>query len=64
MRDLSTDLTADVNLPDVSGIGAEIGATISASASTEINVPVILDGREIARATAWYVNEQLAWEAR
>lgn len=64
VRDLSTDLTADVNLPDVSGIGAEIGATISASASTEINVPVILDGREIARATAWYVNEQLAWEAR
>lgn len=64
VRDMSENLTMDVSLPDVSGIGADIGATISASASTEINVPVILDGREIARATAWYVNEQLAWEAR
>lgn len=64
VRGVSENLTMDVNLPDVSGIGADIGASISASASTEINVPVILDGREIARATAWYVNEQLAWEAR
>lgn len=64
VRGVSENLTMDVSLPDVSGIGADIGASISASASTEINVPVILDGREIARATAWYVNEQLAWEAR
>ncbi len=64
VRDMSENLTMDVSLPDVSGIGADIGASISASASTEISVPVVLDGREIARATAWYTNEQLAWEAR
>lgn len=55
---------ADLNLPDVSGIGEDIGATINATASQTIEVPVVLDGREIARATAWYTNEQLAWEAR
>lgn len=25
-------------------------------------VPLTLDGREIARATAWQMGEQLAWE--
>ena len=64
VRGLSGSLTTDADLPDVGNIAQEIGATISASASTEISVPVILDGREIARATAWYTNEQLAWEAR
>ena len=64
VRGMSKDLTADVNLPDMSAIGADIGATISATASQTIEVPVVLDGREIARATAWYTNEQLAWEAR
>ena len=55
---------ADLNLPDMSAIGADIGATISATTSQTIEVPVMLDGREIARASAWYMNEQLAWEAR
>lgn len=32
------------------------------SADTAITVPVFLDGREIARATAWQMGEQLAWE--
>lgn len=64
VRSVSEGLTTDFSLPDVGDIGREIGATISASASTEISVPVVLDGREIARATAWYTNEQLAWEAR
>lgn len=30
--------------------------------ATEIVVPLSLDGREIARATAWSMGEQLAWE--
>jgi len=64
VRSLSGDLTTDINLPDVSGIGQDIGASISASTSQEITVPLYLDGREIARATAWHMNEQLAWEAR
>lgn len=32
--------------------------------STHIEVPVSIDGREVARATAWYMGEQLAWEER
>ena len=30
----------------------------------QIEVPIYLDGREIARASAWYTGEQLAWEER
>lgn len=30
--------------------------------NTEIIVPLYLDGREVARATAWQMGEQLAWE--
>lgn len=30
----------------------------------QIEVPLYLDGREIARASAWYTGEQLAWEER
>ena len=33
-------------------------------AATRIEVPVSIDGREVARATAWYMSEQLAWEER
>ena len=32
-------------------------------ADMTIVVPLTLDGREIARATAWSMGEQLAWEA-
>ena len=56
--------TADLRLPDVSGYADQMGAAISATTSTQITVPVSIDGREVARATAWYTNEQLAWEAR
>lgn len=34
------------------------------SRSTRIEVPVSIDGREVARATAWYMGEELAWEER
>jgi hypothetical protein len=64
MADMAGSALAAPDLPDMKQIGADIGATISAATSTEISVPVVLDGREIARATAWYTNEQLAWEAR
>lgn len=36
----------------------------SGSRGTQITVPVTIDGREVARATAWYMGEQLAWEER
>lgn len=54
----------DYDLPDLAGYAQSLGASISAASSTEITVPVMLDGREIARGSAWYMNEQLAWEAR
>lgn len=54
----------DYDLPDLAGYAQGLGASISAASSTEIIVPVMLDGREIARGSAWYMNEQLAWEAR
>lgn len=58
--------TADVSydLPKLSDYAADLGAAVTASSATEITVPLIVDGREMARATAWYTNEQLAWEAR
>ena len=54
----------DYDLPDLAGYAQSLGASISAAGSTEITVPLYLDGREIARGSAWYMNEQLAWEAR
>lgn len=56
--------TADVSLPDVSGWAGSLGAAFSASNSQQITVVSELDGREIARGTAVFMNEQLAWEAR
>ena len=52
------------NLPDISGYAADLSASMTASAATEIIVPVNINGREVARASAWFMNEQLAWEAR
>ena len=37
-------------------------ASAGAMADTTIEVPLYLDGREVARATAWQMGEQLAWE--
>lgn len=63
---VSTAFTADVgyNLPDIAGYAQDLTASMTAQASTEIIIPLSLNGREIARASAWYMNEQLAWEAR
>ena len=65
-RRVSEAFTTDVsyNLPDISGYAADLSAAITATSSTSIIVPLSIDGREIARASAWYMNEQLAWEAR
>ena len=65
-RSISGSFTADVgyNLPDIAGYAADLSAAMTASSTTEIIVPLSIDGREVARASAWYMNEQLAWEAR
>lgn len=62
-----SSLTADVNynLPDVAGYTRALTADFGGStyrASTAITVPLYLDGREVARATAWWTGEQLSWE--
>lgn len=43
---------------------ANIGQDFSYHGTTSIEVPVNLDGREIARGTAVYTDQQLAWESR
>ena len=65
-RTVAGAFTADVgyNLPDIAGYAADLTASMTAQASTEIIIPLTLNGREIARASAWFMNEQLAWEAR
>lgn len=58
-------LTADVNynMPDISSYTQRLSAGLTASVGgTTITVPVVLDGREIARASAWWTGEQLSWE--
>lgn len=59
-------LTADVNyhVPDVGKYAKSLTADFSGSyrAGAEIIVPLSVDGREIARASAWWTGEQLSWE--
>ncbi len=59
-------LTADVNyrLPDVGNYAKSLTADFAQSyhGSTKITVPLYLDGREVARASAWWTGEQLSWE--
>lgn len=61
-----SSLTADVNynIPDVASYAKSLSAEFTPSyrASTAITVPLYLDGREVARATAWWTGEQLSWE--
>lgn len=62
---------------DVSGVSAQDSARLEGArqaititpvtakpGGAVIEVPVSIDGREVARATAWYMGEQLAWEER
>ena len=64
--DVAMGFTSDINyrVPDLAGYASDLSASITGTGRTQIEVPVILDGREIARASAWYMGEQLAWEAR
>ena len=56
----------DYNLPDLREAAKSLTASISSTSvgTTQIEVPISIDGREVARATAWYMGEQLAWEER
>lgn len=51
----------------VSGVGDSLERSVSYNLAastgwTTIVVPLTIDGREVARATAWSMGEQLAWE--
>lgn len=67
-RRLLGSFSADVdyNLPDLRETAKNLSASISSTSvgGARIEVPVSIDGREVARATAWYMGEQLAWEER
>ena len=64
--DMAMGFDSDINynVPDLAGYAADLSAAITGTGSSRIEVPVILNGREIARASAVYMGEQLAWEAR
>ena len=64
VTNMGRSMLSDLHLPDLSGWTSGLNAVISATAQSQITVVSELDGREIARGTAWYMNEQLAWEER
>lgn len=59
-------LDVNYNTPNLGNISKDLTTSITGrySAGTTIEVPVVIDGREVARASAWYMGEQLAWEER
>lgn len=59
-------LDVNYNTPDAADAARDMAANIgmTATTGTTIEVPVSIDGREVARASAWYMGEQLAWEER
>ena len=67
-RALAAQMNVDYDLPDIDSASKDMSSSISGSfaqtVSRVIEVPLNIDAREIARATAWDMGEQLAWEAR
>lgn len=61
-----SQLTSDFGykMPDVEKYADSLTSDFTGSyhAASEITVPLYLDGREIARASAWWMGEQLSWE--
>ena len=64
------DAAMDINykLPSLAGVSKDMSASLAAKMSSTVSrvieVPLNIDAREIARATAWDMGEQLAWEQR
>lgn len=60
---LAAAVTAPLTMPDTTA--APVSAiTADATTAPAMAAPVVLelDGREVARATAWWTSEQMAWE--
>ena len=67
-RALDAQMEVNYDLPDIDSASRDMSASLSSSiastVSRVIEVPLSIDSREIARATAWDMGEQLAWEMR
>ena len=65
---LDASMDVNYNLPSTDSVSQEIGASFSSRVMETVNrvieVPLNINGREVARATAWDMGEQLAWESR
>lgn len=65
---LDASMDVNYNLPNKDTVSQDIGASFSSRVMQTVNrvieVPLNISGREIARATAWDMGEQLAWESR
>ena len=70
VADQAADVAMNVNyqLPNIDSVSKDMSASFAGSLTSTINrvieIPLAIDGREIARATAWDMGEQLAWETR
>lgn len=70
VADETTDAALNVNyqLPNIDSVSKDMSTSFAGSLTSTINriieIPLAIDGREIARATAWDMGEQLAWETR
>lgn len=60
--DTALNATVNYDLPDMSAYAQDLGASLNYQTATTIEVPLYMDGREIARASAFYMGQQLAWE--
>ena len=67
-RALDASMSVNYDLPNADTISKDIGANFSSRLMQTVNrvieVPLNISGREVARATAWDMGEQLAWESR
>ena len=65
---LDASMDVNYNLPNTESVSQDIGASFTSRVAQTVNrvieVPLNISGREIARATAWDMGEQLAWESR
>ena len=70
VQEKTLDASMDVNydLPNTDSVSKDIGASFTSRLTQTVNrvieVPLNISGREVARATAWDMGEQLAWESR
>ena len=65
---IDAQMNVNYKLPDIDSVSKDMSAsfsgTLSNTVSRIIEIPLEISGREIARATAWDMGEQLAWESR